>query len=76
MAQVTIYLEDKKARKIRQIAKKRGASTSKWLTNLVQKELEENWPEEIRCLAGSWLDFPSLEEIRSKCPKDIPREPF
>lgn len=74
MSQITIYLEPKLERKMKQVIKKSGFSQSRWLANLIHKECDDCWSPDIRKLAGSWSDFPSLEEIRSKNGTDTPRE--
>ncbi len=47
-------------------------------TKGVEKTLVQNnnssWSEEIKALAGSWKDFPSLTEIRSNRGVDVERE--
>jgi hypothetical protein len=34
----------------------------------------DEWPEYVRELAGSWEDFPTLEEIRRTKQQDATRE--
>lgn len=76
MSQITIYIEPKLEKKMSQTIKKSGISKSRWLSNLIRKECDGNWPAEVRNLAGAWSDFPTLEEIRNKNGKDAPREPL
>lgn len=76
MSQITIYLEPKLEKKMRQAVKKSRLSQSRWLANLIHKECDTNWPAPIRQLAGSWNDFPSLGEIRRHQGHDTPRESF
>lgn len=76
MSQVTIYLDDKTAKKIKKTSKAEGISLSKWFKKLIHKEFDETWPEEVKRLAGAWRDedFPTLKEIRSGYGQDVPRE--
>lgn len=76
MAQVTIYLDEKITKKMKMAVKKSKNSQSRWLSQLIQKEIDSKWPQDIQKLAGAWHDFPSLEEIRSNLGKDLPREKF
>ncbi len=76
MAQITIYLEDTTIAKIKQAAKKSGKSISQWIARLVKKEVDSQWPMQVREAAGKWNDFPTLSEIREPKAKDIPRELF
>jgi hypothetical protein len=74
MGQVTLYLDNHTERKLKAAVKGCGLSQSKWLSELIQKELATEWPDSIRQLAGTWDDFPSLEEVRSSIVKDSRRE--
>lgn len=74
MGQVTIYLEDNIEKKIKRAAKKSGASLSKWLAQLIRKEIDASWPQTISEMAGTWHDFPDLDELRAKHGRDYPRE--
>ena len=74
MGQVTIYLENEVQKKVTDMAKDAGYSLSKWISLLLKKEINTQWPQSIQDLAGAWNDFPSLEEIRSNMGKDVPRE--
>ncbi len=76
MSQITIYIEPKLEKKMSHTIKKAGISKSRWLSNLIRKECDNNWPSEVRNLVGAWSDFPTLEEIRSKTGKEAPRELF
>jgi len=74
MNQLTIYLDETTQSKIKKLTKKHGLSLSKWLANLIHKELNQNWPEAVVQLAGAWADFPSLEEIRANSGCDVARQ--
>jgi hypothetical protein len=49
-------------------------SKSKWIANVIREKLVDEWPENVRQLAGSWEDFPSAEEIRETEQRDTTRE--
>ncbi|MFT7518423.1 MAG: hypothetical protein ACI9MC_000554 [Kiritimatiellia bacterium] len=78
MAQVTIYLDDETAERMRAFAKSSGVSMSAWLAQLVREKMSSSWPAEVRSLAGAWADddFPSAEQLRSPLGMDVPREAF
>ena len=76
MNQITLYVDENTQSKMRLRAKKAGLSISKWLTRLINKEINQNWPEEIKAMPGSWNDFPNLSDIRAGTGKDGSREEF
>ncbi len=73
MSQVTIYLESDLQEQVKTTAQKSGASLSKWISSLIKKELDSNWPQSIRSLSGTWGDFPSIKQIKTCKGTDIPR---
>lgn len=76
MGQVTIYLEDELAGKMRENAKVEGVSQSQWIARLIEEKLATTWPEPVRRLAGAWSDFPEAEALRQGQGEDVLREPF
>jgi|JRYE01.1.fsa_nt_gb hypothetical protein len=76
MAQVTLYLDDSTAERLQLAAREAGMSQSKWVARLVQTKLASHWPREVLELAGTWPDFPTLDEIRANQGNDVPREPL
>ena len=74
MAQVTLYLDDETAERMKQAARAAGVSRSRWLARLVQERTSQEWPAAVRELAGAWPDFPLAEDIRKEQPGDLPRE--
>lgn len=75
MAQVTIYMDDETASRMRASAKAAGVSMSAWLCRLVRERTRASWPEEVAALAGAWSDdLPSAEELRASAGVDLPRE--
>ena len=74
MGQVTIYLDDEIEKRMTADAKAMKLSKSKWIANVIREKLVDEWPANVRELAGSWEDFPTLEEIRDTGQRDISRE--
>lgn len=74
MAQISLYLEDDTAEKLRSVAESSGVSVSSLVADLIRNKIAREWPENIARLAGAWKDFPTLDEIRQGEPKDAPRE--
>jgi hypothetical protein len=76
MGQVTIYLDDETEEKMRGEAEAMHLSKSKWIARLIQERLSDQWPANIRNIAGSWRDFPDRDKIGASSGSDIPRESF
>jgi len=74
MGQVTIYLDDEIERKMNEAVKSAHMSKSKWVAQLVQEKVLNEWPHSVGEMAGSWDDFPSLEDIRQTRISDVQRE--
>lgn len=74
MAQVTLYLDEETKKRMRKAAKAAGVSQSRWLAELVRQETANEWPVEVRELAGAWPDFPEAEELRRASGRDVRRE--
>jgi hypothetical protein len=74
MAQVTLYLDEETKKRMRKAAKAAGVSQSRWLAELVRLETANEWPAEVRELAGAWPDFPEAEELRRSSGRDVRRE--
>ena len=74
MSQVTIYLDKETKKKMEKAAKASGVSQSKWIREIIRQQTTKEWPEHIHQLAGSWSDFPALEEIRETIGEDSARE--
>ena len=76
MGQVTIYLDDDAEVRLRRAAKANGVPVSRWVARLIREKTANEWPEEVKALAGAWADFPSGEDLRRQQGEDLPREPF
>jgi len=76
MGQVTIYLDDELEKRMTANAKAMKLSKSKWIADVIREKLVDEWPANVRELAGSWEDFPTLDEIRETQQHDVTREPL
>jgi predicted transcriptional regulator len=74
MGRLTIYLDDEVEKRMTASAKAMKLSTSEWIGNAIRDKLADEWPANVRELAGSWLDFPASEEIRATGQRDAARE--
>ncbi|MGB5199978.1 MAG: CopG family transcriptional regulator [Sedimenticolaceae bacterium] len=74
MSEVTISLDDEIEKRMTASAKAMKVSKSKWIANAIREKLVNEWPANVRELAGSWEDFPILEEIRETKQHDAARE--
>ena len=65
MAQVTIYLPDDLAERLRREAKKAGTSLSAYIAALAERKPgRRRWPPGFEKLYGSWEGaFPDIEEL-------------
>ena len=71
MGRVTVYLDDEMEKRMAANAKAMKISKSRWIANAIREKLEAEWPANVRELAGSWEDFPTLEEIRETKQRDV-----
>lgn len=76
MAQVTIYIPNDLESQVKDMAASLNISISKFISNILEQKVQNEWSSSSRELAGSWGDFPTLEEIRSNQGQDVEREAF
>lgn len=76
MGQVTIYLEDEIESKMIKAAESAHLSKSKWIAKLIHEKVANEWPQSVVDIAGSWDDFPTIEELRRNTGLDAKREEF
>ncbi len=74
MGQVTIYIEDELEARMAADARARNLSRSRWIADVIREKLDNEWPAAVREMAGSWEDFPTLEDIRDTGSGDAERE--
>lgn len=65
MGQITIYLDEELEKKVRTASEKEKVSRSRWIADVIRQHLNNEWPAAVREAAGSWADFPALEELRA-----------
>jgi hypothetical protein len=71
MGQITIYIDDVLEARLRSAAENEKISKSRWVTKLIKERLRDEWPEEVRQLAGAWTDFPEAAELRDGLTLDV-----
>ena len=76
MAQVTIYIPNDLESKIKAMSSSLNISISKFISTVLEQKVQNEWTSDSKKLAGSWNDFPTLEEIRANQAEDIQRETF
>ena len=64
MAQVTLYLDEKTAERLKTAAKQAGLSRSRWLARLVQERTATEWPQAVKDLVGAWADLEPADSLR------------
>ena len=74
MAHLTLYLDDSLAARLRAVADNEGVSQSRWVGELVARQLSAQWPPAVVELAGAWPDMPLAEELRGAVGRDARRE--
>lgn len=76
MGQVTIYLDEETERRLEAAIRNRSVSKSRWICDLIKEKTADEWPEQVKKLAGAWKSFPLAEELRRGLGQDDEREPF
>ena len=74
MAQLTIYLEDDLAEELKTQAKESKISQSRLVSQLIRNRLRNTWPASVQELAGTWNDFPEIDELIDDIGTDNERE--
>jgi predicted DNA-binding protein len=69
MTQLAIYIEDQLSEKLEKAVKSSGKSKSKWIADVIKKELNDQWPADFFNLAGSWKDDRGPDEIMKEIRK-------
>ena len=55
---------------------KSGISKSKWIAEMIREKTATRWPEDVIEMAGTWNDFPDVDEIRAEMGADVERAPI
>jgi len=74
MGQVTIYIDEQTELNLASILQNTKKSKSKWISDLINEKVRNEFPDNVKRLAGSWKDLPNAEELRKSLSKDIERE--
>jgi hypothetical protein len=76
MSQITLYLDAAAQALVEQAARANGMSKSRWVSEIIRKYAAHEWPQDCLALAGSFTDFPLLDESRNTSADDVPRLSF
>ncbi len=76
MAQVTIYIANDLESQVKAMASSLNISMSKFISTLIEQKVQNEWSHDIEKLAGTWDDFPTLQDIRANQGQDTLREEF
>jgi hypothetical protein len=76
MSQITLYLDDEIASRMKRAAEAEGLSQSKWVSRLIREKTAQEWPNHVAKMAGTWHDMPTAEQIRNNEVEDGFRESF
>ena len=71
MPQLAIYIDDKLSKKLNKAIEVSGKSRSKWVADLIEAKLRDEWPEDFFELAGSWEGEETPEEIMASIRKGL-----
>lgn len=66
MSQITLTLYEEVEAIVYQMADAKNIMPDLWLSQFIKQQVKqhEGWSPEVKELAGSWADFPSLSEIQ------------
>lgn len=64
MSRVTIFLDECTEARLDRAVKEAGVSRSRRVADLMREKAASEWPASVRRLAGSWKEFPEVNEIR------------
>ena len=76
MAQVTLYLDDDTANRVKKAARQAGLSRSRWLARLIRERTATEWPQAVKDLAGAWADLEPAGGLRRGTGRDSKRARF
>ncbi len=76
MAELTLQLDEETASLLEAAAKAAGKSLSRWIVELLEQRVRQQWPPSVARLAGAWKDLPGEEDLRATQGVDTPRGPL
>ena len=74
MAQVTLYLDDETAARMKKAARAARLSQSRWLAEVVRQKTARGWPAAVKQLVGAGSDLQTVEKLASHRGRDVKRE--
>jgi len=74
VGQVTIYIDEQTELNLISVLQNTNKSKSKWISDLINEKIRNEFPVSIKKLAGAWKDLPDAEELRKNLSQDIERE--
>ena len=74
MGQVTIYIDEQTELNLISVLKNTKKSKSKWISDLINEKIKNEFPVSVKKLAGAWKDLPDAEELRKNLSQDIEME--
>ena len=75
MGQITLYLDNETAARMKAAAEAEGVSQSKWVVRLIRQKTVSQWPENVVSLAGAWTDLPDVKSLcETEATSDLNRE--
>ena len=63
MAQLAIYIDDELAARLEAVAKKRGVSRSRLVSDVLREQLADELPDSFFNVLGTWEDERKTKEI-------------
>jgi hypothetical protein len=76
MTQLTLQLDEETISLLEAAANAAGKSLSRWIVELLEQRVRQQWPPSVARLAGAWKDLPEAEALRAGEGVDTPREPL
>lgn len=66
MSQITLTLDEEVTAIINKMANAENIAPDLWLSQFIKEQVRQHqgWSSEVKALAGSWSDFPILDEIQ------------
>ena len=74
MPQIRLDIDDQLLERARAAATAAGLSPSRWMLDLVRRELDTGWPADVLELAGAFPELPTSDELRARPGTDTERE--
>ncbi|NDU85605.1 MAG: CopG family transcriptional regulator [Ferrovum sp.] len=76
MPQITLYLDDATQLLVEQGAQANGLSKSRWVSEIIRKYADHQWPQDCLSLAGGFPDYPLREDSGTVLSADVTRLGF